>query len=143
MGALLLTDELRQRLEGELADGVPVTVAAQRAGIGRRTLHRWLADGRLARVEPRPPEPAFDEVVELSLTERLGQAEPALVGAMISAARRGDWRASAWLLERLAPERWGPPGERSAGSSSWPPPAQDAFAEVDEIAARRLRRGRP
>jgi hypothetical protein len=141
MGALLLTDELRQRLERELAAGVPVAVAAQRARVGRRTLHRWLADGRLARPEPPPPEPVFDEEVELSLTERLGQAEPALVGAMISAARRGDWRASAWVLERIAPDGWGPPGERA---QPWSTPVRDddPFLEVDQLAERRRRRDR-
>ena len=48
-----------------------------RAGIGRRTLERWIAQGRVRRPErPVPPE---DE----------------------------SWRIAASLLERTFPERWG------------------------------------
>jgi hypothetical protein len=67
----------------------------------------------------------------VSLTERLAQAEPALAGTMIAAARRGSWHAAARLLERIAPERW---ARREPGPASGPP---DAFAELDELAARR------
>ena len=72
----LLTPELREWLERELAAGCPQVVAAQRAGIGRRTLERWIAQGRVRRPErPVPPE---DE----------------------------SWRTAASLLERAFPDRW-------------------------------------
>jgi hypothetical protein len=65
----LLTDELRARAELELAAGTPVSVTAQRVGIGVRTLSRWIADGRVVRRKLAPaPEPAVEE---LSLDERL------------------------------------------------------------------------
>jgi hypothetical protein len=73
----LLTDELRQWLERELDAGCPQSVAAQRAGIGQRTLERWLAHGKVRRPE-RPAPPAEDE----------------------------SWRAAAELLEHAFPERW-------------------------------------
>jgi hypothetical protein len=72
----LLTDELREWLERELDAGYPQSVAAQRVGIGRRTLERWLADGRVRR--PEPPAPPEDD----------------------------SWRIAASLLEQAFPERW-------------------------------------
>ena len=64
----------------------------------------------------------------------MDQMEPGLVVAIAKAAQRGNWHAAAWLLERRWPERWGRPTERAG---RWPPPTQDEFAEVDELAARR------
>jgi hypothetical protein len=71
-----LTPQLREWAERELAAGASQAVVAQRAGIGRRTLERWLADGKVRRPErPVPPE---DD----------------------------SWRIAASLLERAFPERW-------------------------------------
>jgi hypothetical protein len=44
----LLDDELRERIESELADGIPIVVA-QNAGVGRSTMFDWLATGRVTR----------------------------------------------------------------------------------------------
>jgi hypothetical protein len=73
----LLTRELREWLERELDAGCPQSVAAQRAGIGQRTLERWLAQGKVRR--PEPPSPPEDD----------------------------SWRIAASMLERAFPERWG------------------------------------
>ncbi len=37
----------------------------------------------------------------------IADAEAGEVGLVIKAARDGDWRAAAWLLERRFGERWG------------------------------------
>ena len=47
--ATKLTAELLAEVERELAEGVSVAFIAQRQGIARRTLHRWIADGRVTR----------------------------------------------------------------------------------------------
>src|SRR5512133_1691644 len=80
-----LTAELRAEVERELAAGHPVAVVAQRHGIGRRTLGRWIAEGRIVRrprdvasAQPTSPE-------EVSLDDRLQRAEPGLVAAIIAA----------------------------------------------------------
>ena len=57
----LLTPELREWLERELAAGCPQAVAAQRAGIGLRSVERWLAEGRVRRPE-RTPRAMFASV---------------------------------------------------------------------------------
>jgi hypothetical protein len=113
-----LTDERRARAERELAAGAPVAVAAQRIGVGRRTLTRWIAEGRVVRRKlasaPDPVPPPEGEQ-PLSFAERFAKAEPGLVGVIAAAAGRGSWHATAWLLER----RWPEPRVPSRGDS-WP-----------------------
>ena len=65
----------------------------------------------------------------------------------IAAAADGDWRAAAWLLERGWPDQWRlrPLNERRPVEERDEPPTKaisasdepDAFAEVDELAAKR------
>jgi hypothetical protein len=91
----LLTSELREQIESELADGVPVTVAAASAGISKRTLHSWLTDGR---VERRPRRLRLVNDQESSGGE---QAEPDVERALITTVMRAaqhDWKAAAFLL---------------------------------------------
>jgi hypothetical protein len=109
-----LTEALRAEVERELAAGHPVAVVAQRHGIGRRTLGRWLAEGRVTRRQVAPePNPQLEE---LSLDERLARAEPGLMAAIPAANQRGSWQAASWLLERINPQRWGSrSGSRRAG----------------------------
>src|SRR5262245_60199699 len=125
----VLTDELRTQIERDLATGATQAAVCQRAGVAPRSLARWLADGKVVRrkLEHAPPPVA----PELPIAERLMQAEPGLVAAIIQAAQRGSWQAAAWLLERSYPDRW---GRRDAKA---PLPPTDAFSEVDELAKRR------
>jgi DNA invertase Pin-like site-specific DNA recombinase len=77
----LLTPQLREWIEDELAAGASQAVVAQRAGISLRTVERWLAEGRVRR--PEPPAPPEDD----------------------------SWRIAASLLAQMFPARWGPPTE--------------------------------
>jgi hypothetical protein len=66
--------------------------------------------------------------------------EPKLVASVVAAAARGDWRASAWVLSRRWPDRWGPPPQRRVEQHVRELDSPDSpFAEVDELAARRRR----
>jgi hypothetical protein len=132
-----LTPELRVDLERQLADGVPVAVVAQRFGIGRRTLHRWIADGRLVRRVDQTPEPA---PAVTSFGEQFDRAEPGLVGVVVAAAHRGSWQAASWLLERRWPDRWARPPARQPDDGLPGPAEADAFGEVDRLAEQRRRR---
>ena len=89
-----LTPKLRERIVHELADGVPVNVTAQRVGIAPRTLHSWLADGRVVRREQ--PDPLLVDATAPpaapGLDERLRAAVPGLVSVVLQAARRGAGR---------------------------------------------------
>jgi hypothetical protein len=49
-----LTPELRERINSELADGIPIAIVAQYVGVGRSTLHEWISNGRVARRRREP-----------------------------------------------------------------------------------------
>jgi hypothetical protein len=143
----LLTPELRVDVERELADGVPVVVVAQRFGIGRRTLGRWISEGRVVRSRREPGPQTVHGVVNAqpapigaSPDDPFDRAEPGLVAVVVDAARRGSWQAGAWLLERRWPERWARPPQRQIDDVLSGSAEDDAFAEVDRLAERRRRR---
>jgi hypothetical protein len=135
-------------VERGLAAGKSRETVAREVGVSLATVARWLARGKVKRPgeltavgqPPRktPPEdtgsilpPCPPPAAVIARVERLEDAEVLLEGALVRAAREGDWRAAAWALERLRPERWGK--ERvSAGAV-----AKDEFADLDELAAKR------
>lgn len=116
-----------QRLLEALREGHYVETACALAGLHRATLYRRLARGRGA--DAPESEARFVAAVE----EARGQAEARLLGIIERAAvehevlihtqalvqRTGevvelverrietDWRAAAWALERMYPQRWG------------------------------------
>jgi hypothetical protein len=81
-----------------------------------------------------------DEHVQELLARVL--AEERLV-AQVAAGAKTNWRASAWILERRYPERWGMPRPQDEPQPAPPAGADDPFAEVDQLAARRRARDRP
>jgi hypothetical protein len=98
---------------------------------------------------PAEPERQLAPVVPIGEDEHVQEllarvlAEERLV-AQVAAGAKTNWRASAWLLERRYPERWGP--VRPQEDAEPAPPAvgaNDPFAEVDQLAARRRARNRP
>ncbi len=99
----VLTPELRERIEVELADGIPVRIAAENAGISKSTLHAWISAGCVTR---RPhlrlveSEPSTEE--DLPEEEKI---ERAVIGSILKAAS-SDWRAAAWLAERRWPRKY-------------------------------------
>jgi hypothetical protein len=75
-----------------VADGLPYKSAAAAAGISHETVCQW-----------QRQFPEFSDAVQLALAK----AEVALVRLIRRAAAKGNWKASAWLLERRYPEHWG------------------------------------
>ena len=107
-----------------LAAGGSLTQAAAEAGVSRRTLERWRAQGRdeldrapFARLALEADRPA------LAAAEPLSESD--LIELLEAQARRGSVRAIELLLARRA--------KASAGA----PRADDPFREVDELAAQR------
>lgn len=141
-----LTPELREQIESDLEDGIPVRIAAENARVSKSTVFAWISAGYVVRRSPRPKPilvAAYDASAEdasSDLDQRLRAAEPGLVAALVAAAGRGSWQASAWLLERAFPERWGKPLARTGSAGERDPAFVDPFVEVDELAAARRRK---
>lgn len=107
-----LTPQLADQLAPMLRRGLPLATAAAAVNLPRSTLHRWLA-------RPEPVYVAFRERVEQARAE----GEVALV-LRIARESTTRWQSAAWLLERIAPERYGRPATDDA-----PRPA-DPFADT-------------
>jgi hypothetical protein len=80
-------------------------------------------------------EPTQIERLRVALASAL--QEEKLV-AVVAAEARSNWRASAWLLSRIHPTRWGERGREVP--LAFPDDPDDPFREVDELAERRKRR---
>jgi transposase-like protein len=138
----LLTPERIEQLVAVLRAGNYIGVAARAAGVGERTLREWMQRGT-SDAERERPFREFRERVEAALSE--GEVRNV---ALIAAAASENWLAAAWLLERHFPERWSkastrvrlptvPPEEQSTAPAA---SELDEFAELDELAAKRLAR---
>ena len=64
--------------------------------------------------------------------------EEKLLAVIAAEARQGNWRASAWLLSRMFPERWSERGRDVPFALDGDP--ADPFQEFDELAERRRRK---
>jgi len=100
-----LTQALTATVVRYLKDGAYLETACAAAGIGKSTLHRWLKqaaeDDKAGELET--PAQEFRDAVE----EALAQAELDDLGKISKAAKKGNWSAAAWRLERRFPKRWG------------------------------------
>ena len=99
-----LTPDVQQRIIDHVADGNYPEVAAQLAGVPRRTFSRWLHDGRID----------LDQGVEDSSVARLALAvEKARAECVAHKVKRvqeageKSWQADAWWLERNLPHLYG------------------------------------
>ena len=92
-------------IEAALARGAPLGVAAASAGVSRRTVSRWLAEGYVTRRSlSAVPDPGGPDVASGDPEDEAIQR--ALLGTVMGAARE-DWRAAAWLLRTRWPSRYG------------------------------------
>jgi hypothetical protein len=130
-----LTAELADQLAAMLASGNYIEVAVRAVSLPRRTFNDWLKRG-----ESDAPRDQLYRRFRERMQEARARGEVRLV-AEVSRAARENWQASAWMLERLYPERWARVSQRPEPAPKPEPerPA-DPFDEVDELAQRR---GRP
>lgn len=108
-----LTAALTAEVAKHLRQGNYVETAAALAGISKTTLYLFLRNGARLRgmIDSTPSTTLTREellLVEFSITvlAASAQAEANGVNCIAEAARRGEWRAQAWLLERRHPKRW-------------------------------------
>ena len=73
--------------------------AAELSGVSARTLQRWIKRGEEG--ESEEWERFAHKVYRAEAV-----AEGHAVDLILEAAKKGDWRAAAWWLERRHPNRW-------------------------------------
>lgn len=110
------TTTREERILTVLRAGAADKHAAAAAGVSQRTLQAWLA--RAAEHDPGAetsdaeiPKACGAEAMYVLFARRAnearGQGVAGQLAAIGKAARDGDWRAAAWLLERRHPEEYG------------------------------------
>jgi len=95
-----LTPEVQERLLLAISAGNTREAAAIYAGIGERTLYRWIAKGENGKRNGK-----FRQ-----LWQALREAENAVEIECVAIIRRAmskDWRAATWWLERRKHGAWG------------------------------------
>jgi len=99
-----------------LRGGLPLDVAARMTGVPEEAVRVWRAKS----VQGVRGYAMFDDEVRAAMAE--GEA---MHVARITAAGKNNWRASAWLLERMYPDRWTVPEPIDAEIPDAPPTSAD------------------
>lgn len=87
------TPERIEAVLENLRHGMSREASCTQAGITRPTLYRWCEE---------------DEELAQRVEEACDFSEAVLLAELKSQGReRSDWRATAWILERRFPDRWG------------------------------------
>ena len=98
-----LTAEVIKNIQNWLRMGYFVEDAARMAGVTKMTLYRWLEKGREDREQEIDSLYAdFCDAMERSRAE----AEGMFINSIQTAAKRGQWQAAAWWMERSF-QKWG------------------------------------
>lgn len=98
------TDQLGGTIARAVEAGLTLTAACGVAGVSRRTVNKWLAEGkRLDRLNPESDAP-------LAAFARMVQGARAVAACnVINSASKYDWQAAAYMLELLDPDTFGRP----------------------------------
>ncbi len=102
-----LNAELIKNIQNWLRMGYFVEDAARMAGVNKVTLYRWLDKGREDREQEIDSLYAdFCNAMERARAE----AEGMFINSIQTAAKRGQWQAAAWWLERSF-DKWSKPSK--------------------------------
>ena len=96
---LKLNLEIQEVIVSLVRDGNSPNISAEIVGISRSTYFSWMKRGE----EGESPFLEFSD----SIKRAFSQSVVDRVAHISRVAFEGDWRASAWLLERLDPEYFG------------------------------------
>lgn len=108
----LLNEQRQEAIAAMLRSGAYIDDACKSVGIAPSTFYNWLNRGNTQRerqgagLEVEEDERPFLEFLE---TVEMADAEGIISHVMNidSAAKNGTWQASAWILERKQPRKWG------------------------------------
>src|SRR5215210_4357861 len=119
-----MTEQVVSDIVNALAAGATIKAATGAAGISERTYYLWREQGG-----QEGADEAFLQFLQRTTRAR-EQGKVALTASIRKAAAE-DWRAAAWLLERLEPEAWSLKQRlEHSGPESGPVPV-DTTAELD------------
>ncbi|MDP1711720.1 MAG: hypothetical protein Q8K86_04595 [Candidatus Nanopelagicaceae bacterium] len=94
-----LTAKLTEEIVGYVREGNYPHISAGLAGISRSSFYFWMAQGR----DGIAPFSEFSDAIERARCEAISIH----VSRIVRVGLNGTWRASAWWLERHAPELYG------------------------------------
>jgi transposase-like protein len=113
------TPETVKRIIEAIKLGVAYVDAANYGGVSFETFNEW-----------RKQYPEFSEAVESAS----GQAVTACMAKIQKAATEGSWQASAWILERRHPDRYGRTRVELTGAEGGPVAISANVVVVPKIA---------
>ena len=99
--------DIHHRIVALIRNGNYVAVAARASGISPTAYYTWVERGEADLEQGKAtPFAVFAEACARAKAE----AEATLLARiqMAAGAERGDWKAAAWMLERMYPDRYGP-----------------------------------
>lgn len=123
----VITPQATEAICAALRLGATLGVAARCAGVGLRTVQTWLARGKSP--EATKEEKTFSKAVEAARC----LAEVRLLEVIDNEAKKGNWRAAAWKLERIWPERYAKVERAKAAEPETPAPEPDAVDAMSPV----------
>jgi transposase-like protein len=127
------TPEVMGRIVDALRRGATAEAACSAGPIARSTYYEWRRYGeRDLLVDPDCETPFVRFAREVD--EAQGAAELALSNVVVDAAKAGDWKAAAWVLERRWPTRWLPAAVVQIGEPTFLDDESRAAAMLDGLA---------
>lgn len=92
------------RLLAAIEGGHFISYACLYAGLGRRTVHRWLERGEQD-AEGELVTPYWHIWHAINTAKFIATHQ--MLAVITAASNRGSWRAAAWFMERSNPRHWG------------------------------------
>lgn len=126
-GKVDLTDDRERVMLDAIRAGNFTRAAALLAGLRPELVYAWLSRGRTTTDEPYYS-------FALRHDAAIAAAECMHVNVIAQAAARGDWRASAWWLERKVSKHWGASGEKIDPATLQKETAEQPKADIRAIA---------
>jgi hypothetical protein len=127
-----LTPELTREITSYIQDGNTPTISATLVGISPSTYFDWMSKGS-------NQQPGFMEFSE-SIKRACARSIANRVAHISRVADSGNWRAAAWMLERMAPESFGKNSTRApeGGASRLDKPQGVSIQKLEESIAKIL-----
>ncbi|RME86622.1 MAG: hypothetical protein D6785_03015 [Planctomycetota bacterium] len=95
-----LTPEIQEAIVKSIQNGCTYKEAVEKVGIGISTFFLWMEKGRKGK------SGKYVEFME-AIKKAEAKAISFAVSCIFESARKGQWQAAAWWLERRFPEDWG------------------------------------